>query len=52
MTGMRVGAKTVIAYSDLRSVFDVFWGHRSPRIESDAYAATQGHWLFGELHHG
>ena len=52
MTRRHVGPKTVIAGSGLQIVFDLFWELRSPRIEFDAYAAAQDHWLFGGLHHG
>jgi hypothetical protein len=52
MTGMRIGAKTVITWSDLQTVFDVLWEPQSLRIESDACAAAQDYWLLGELHHG
>ena len=52
MTGMRIGAKTVIVYSDLQTVFDLFWELWSPRIEFDAYAAAHDQWLSGGLHHG
>jgi hypothetical protein len=43
----RVGAKTVIMYSDLQTVFDLFWESQSLPIESDACTAAHGHWLFG-----
>ena len=33
MTRLRVGTKTVIAYSDLQTVFAAFWEHQSLRIE-------------------
>jgi len=42
-TGMRIGAKTVITWSDLQIVFDVFSGPKSPGIELYASAAPHGH---------
>ena len=52
MIGTRVGAKTVIACSDLQTVFDLFWEPQSLPIEFDAYAAAQDHWLPAGLRHG
>jgi hypothetical protein len=52
MTGSRVGAKTVIAYSDLQTVFDPFWEPQSSPIESGAGGGAQDHWPPAGLRHG